>query len=83
MSDFGSSLAAERNEGTLARPRHAHKGDEYIGRTIKVSITLVRNIGVIYRAAIPLRKTLGLVNGLDGLLPLKLSRPTIIIESEH
>lgn len=83
MPDFRSFLAAEGNETTFARPCHAHKGYEYIGRTIIVSITLVRDIGVIHRAALPSRKTFGLVVRLDGLLSLRPSRPTIVIESAH
>lgn len=83
MSDFRGFLAAERNEATFTRPGHTHKGYEYIGRTIIVSIILVRDLGVIDRAALPSRKTFGLIVRLDGLLPPRLSWSTIIGESAH
>lgn len=59
MPDSGSFLAAEGNEGTLARPRHAHDGNEDVGRAINVSIALIGNPRTVYRAALPSRKTLG------------------------
>lgn len=84
MSGFNSFLAAERDKSiyTCQTPSQA-KGYQYIGRTVTVSITLVKE----YRGDSPcgysIAKDLGLVDRLDGLLSLRLSWPTIISESAH
>lgn len=83
MPDFGSSLATERNERALAGSCYAHKSYEHIGWTMKVSITLSWIIELVYRAALPSRKIIGLVDRLDWLLPLRLKWSTISNQSTH